>query len=457
MQARLRNALVGIGALCAVVASTTNAPAAPTPVARFTNFAHPTDTTGALEPTLGVNRETNAVLYQAYTNTYTVTDFDNKTGTANWKTSNAILTSLQSLDPIIETDFETGRTFVSQLAGACSLMAYTDTDGASWQEVPDGCGAGSVFDHQTVGTGAFVSGGRLQPVTSYPRAVYYCSQAVVVTNCATSVDGGLSFLPAINAWDSARSGCTTIHGHFATAPDGTVYLPPRSCRGGTGVAVSEDNGLSWTIRTVPGSTVDKANNNAKDPSIAAGADGTAYLSWGQKVNALEAFNTVPHVAVTRDKGRTWTAPVALGQEFGIKNTKFISTVAGDGERAAIAFLGTSTGGPDQLSTFEGVWRLYVSFTYDRGRTWRTALATPESPVQVGRICDNSSTSAPCGNTRNLLDFMDVTADAQGRVLVSFADGCLETECGSNSRKAAATISRQSAGRGLYRVFDGVVK
>ncbi|HVE62511.1 MAG TPA: sialidase family protein [Mycobacteriales bacterium] len=454
MRARHRLTMGLVLGLAGTIATVVAAPAAPASVASFRNFAHPSDVSNAGEPTLGVNRETNTVLYQSYTNTYAVTGFNARTGAAEWKTSNAILTSVTSLDPIIETDFETGRTFVSQLTGACSLMAYTDNDGRNWQEVPDGCGAGSVFDHQTVGTGAFVPGGTLRPATSYPRAVYYCSQAIVVTNCATSVDGGLTFLPAVNAWTSAGSGCTTIHGHVSSAPDGTVYLPPRSCRGGTGVAVSENNGLSWTIRQVPGSVAPQASNNAKDPSIAAGADGTAYLSWGQKVETDDAFNTVPHVAVTRDKGRTWTKPVALGQEFRVQNTKFISTVAGDGDRAAIAFLGTSTSGPDQLPTFEGVWRLYVAFTYDRGRTWRTVLATPESPVQVGRICDNSGS---CAGTRNLLDFMDVTADAQGRVLVAFADGCLEKSCDTKSRFAAATISRQSTGRGLYRAFDTVVK
>lgn len=53
--------------------------------------------------------------------------------------------------------------------------------------------------------------------------------------------------------------------------------------------------------------------------------------------------------------------------------------------------------------------------------------------------------------------MDVTADREGRVLVAFADGCLERMCSADVRNAAATISRQSGGRGLYRDYDAVVR
>ncbi|HVF21260.1 MAG TPA: sialidase family protein [Mycobacteriales bacterium] len=445
MHPRRRTSLVLLAAVAAVAVASSAAPAAPTGVATFTNFRHPSDDDGAGEPTLGINRETNAVMYQSGLDTYTVTDFDDRTGEASWRTSNAILTSITSFDPMLTTDFESGRTFVSQLTLACSLMAYTDDDGRSWQEVPDGCGAGSFFDHQTVGTGAFVKGGLLRPVTSYNRAVYYCAQSSGSANCSTSLDGGLSFLPAVSAWTLAT--CSAIHGHLSSAPDGTVYLPPRRCGRQAGVAVSENNGLTWTVRRVPDSLI----GHAKDPAIAAGADGTAYFSWG----GLDGLDTVPQVAVTRDRGQTWTEPVTLGAEHGIRNTSFISAVAGDGDRAAIAFLGTRTGGPNQLETFDGVWRLYVALTYDRGATWRTVVATPESPVQVGKICTGGI--ACTDGTRNLLDFMDVTADAQGRVLVAFPDGCLEQMCDTRARYAAATVSRQSRGRGLYAAFDSTVR
>ena len=76
-------------------------------------------------------------------------------------------------------------------------------------------------------------------------------------------------------------------------------------------------------------------------------------------------------------------------------------------------------GDTQSADFLGVWHLFVAFTYDGGRTWITANATPSDPVQRGCIW-NQGGSNPC---RNLLDFNDITTDAFGRVLVGYADGC----------------------------------
>ena len=76
----------------------------------------------------------------------------------------------------------------------------------------------------------------------------------------------------------------------------------------------------------------------------------------------------------------------------------------------------------------------MAHTYDGGATWTVANATPGDPVQRGTICSSGTT---CGATRNLLDFMDATKDARGRVLVGYADGCVGgcVSGGSNSGTA----------------------
>ncbi len=106
--------------------------------------------------------------------------------------------------------------------------------------------------------------------------------------------------------------------------------------------------------------------------------------------------------------------------------------AGDGDRAAFFFLGTTTPGSagtgsDQTSPyFNGVWYGYISTTYDRGRTWVTVNATPNDPVQRGVICTNGTT-CPSG-TRNLLDINDMEVDKQGRAVAGLADGCITAAC-----------------------------
>ena len=231
---------------------------------------------------------------------------------------------------------------------------------------------------------------------------------------------------------------------MASAPDGTAYLPPRICDWGVGVAVTADNGVTWKLHKLDGS---RADANAKDPSIGLAADGTAYLAWGMP----DGEDTVPVVSVGKSRGEQWGAARRLGREYGIRNVKFPAVVAGDGNRAAVAFLGTSTGGKDQKNSFEGVWRLYVAFTYDGGRTWKTVNATPNSPIQVGSICTSGVLCT--GNTRNLLDFNDVVIDGKGRVLAGVADGCFDVECGKNERGKRGLIVRQTAGRGLLRKYD----
>jgi hypothetical protein len=99
-----------------------------------------------------------------------------------------------------------------------------------------------------------------------------------------------------------------------------------------------------------------------------------------------------------------------------------------------------------------IWHLYVAHTYDGGATWVTVDATPNDPVQRGDICDQGTT---CSAARNLDDFIDVTVDTQGRVLVGYADGCVGgcANAGPNSGTAQATIARETSGKGLYASFD----
>jgi hypothetical protein len=159
------------------------------------------------------------------------------------------------------------------------------------------------------------------------------------------------------------------------------------------------------------------------------------------------------VAVSHDQGKTWESDQDVGAALGIKNSVFPAVVAGDGDRAAFAFLGTPTGGNYQdAANFTGVWHLYVAVTYDAGRTWSLSDATPTDPVQRGSICTGGTT---CGTDRNLLDFMDVQIDKQGRVLVGYADGCTDA-CvtgGAQNYDALATIARQSGGPSLFAAYD----
>ncbi len=345
--------------------------------------------------------------------------------------------AVTSLDPILFTDPATGRTFSSQLLGKTSLMSYSDDDGATW--LPStGSGINSGVDHQTVGGGPFAA-----PLGSplHPHAVYYCSQDIALAECALSLDGGTTFGPAVPIYNLTQ--CGGLHGHVKVAPDGTAYVPNKSCGGKQGVAVSSNNGLTWTVRTVPGSSA-----GTWDPSVAIGAKGTVYFAFGNG-------DGKPKVAVSHDRGATWTAPLDLGSTLGLRDTAFATAIAGDDARAAIAFLGTTTpssSGDDPASP--AVWYLYVAHTYDGGATWSVSNATPGDPVQRGTICAGGTTGCPNG-TRNLLDFMDLQVDRRGRAVVGYADGCTGgcIDSAPNTQGALASVARQKGGLGLFSAFD----
>ena len=159
------------------------------------------------------------------------------------------------------------------------------------------------------------------------------------------------------------------------------------------------------------------------------------------------------MAVSRNRGQTWTNVTNVGASLGINNVQFPAMITGDDDRAAFAFLGTTTAGDDQKAAFAGAWHLYVATTYDGGATWTTVDATPTDPVQRGCIWLAGGSNA----CRNLLDFFDITVGKQGRIYVAYADGCVSTcvSGGTNTRAAKATIARQTPGTGLFAAYDAI--
>lgn len=423
----------------------------------FAAYAAPSslpNSNSAGEPSIGNNWATGATFFQAYYSTYKVL-FDDTTSPAKatWTDASATAAkgcaggSTQSLDPILFTDHATGRTFESQLTGANSLTCWTDDDGATWHPTTGG-GVPSGVDHQTIGGGPFsASGVGKLPSSTYPNAVYYCSQDVATAFCAVSRDGGTTFgngVPTYSLLD-----CGGLHGHVKVAPDGTAYVPNKGCGSTAGLVTSTDNGASWKVNHVTGSS-----SSGSDPSVAVGANGTVYFGY---VGA----DGKPAVAVSHDRGATWVYGQHLGTSAGIQNAVFPAAVAGDDNRAAVAFLGSTTAGnSSDAATFKGEWHLYVATTYDGGQTWVTSDATPNDPVQRGSICTNGTT---CGSDRNLLDFIEATIDSHGRVEVAYADGCINT-CVTNTSEtsgagpadaqaAYASIARQSGGQTLLSLYD----
>ncbi len=424
------------------------------------------------EPSIGANFNSGRIMTQAVFDTLQVT-FNTSVSPAQaaWQLKDAKNADIVTSDPILFTDSNTGRTFVSQLLGPTSLSAFTDNDGDTYT-VSQGAGIASGIDHQTIGGGPFrlctadqlvatpapcaqlaVRG----PLTQYPNAVYYASQDIGDAEMALSQDGGLTYEEAHPMYTLVD--CGGLHGHIKVSKSGIVYVPNNNCGGVQGVIVSMDNGLTFSVQHVTGSTP-----GASDPSIGVGSKGRLYFGYTNG-------DGHPHIAVSDDQGRSWHNDQDVGIPFHISQSVFPEVVAGDNDRASFFFLGTPSGaagagtGSDGGATpFNGVWHGYVATTYDGGKHWFTVDATPNDAVQLGVIC-TQGTTCPNG-TRNLLDFNDITIDQTGRVFAAFTDGCISAACIAKGNNATAshtrldndgatkaTIIRQSTGLGLFKSQD----
>ncbi len=437
MRRRLRLPVLGaalaLGATAVVLQPGPAAALSGTPT--FANFAAPStlaNANNAGEPSLGVNGKTGAMMYQSYTSTYKLTV--NASGVPAW----ANVTPSQhvfNMDPILATDRVTGRTFAGGLVGECSMLNYSDNDGSSWTPMGNACAG--VIDHETIGSGPWKGAAPLG--STYSRAVYYCAQ-LGYDACATSSNGGLTFGPPV----LVSGACSSLHGHVKVSADGTAYLPNAHCGGKAGGAISTNNGGSWSSYTIPGSTEPATGF---DPSVATTPDNTLYESW-------QGANNRTYVAKSTTHGSTWSTPVDVGAGAGVVNSTFQTVVAGDNGRVAVAYLGSTTSGNPFASAWNGVWDLYVSYSYDAGATWITVKATT-NPVQRGWMCADGTT---CNSGRNLLDFMDANLTTDGRVVVGYADGCINTCAGTSGTKAQskdswATVAYQSTGKGLIAAYD----
>ncbi|HEU0130063.1 MAG TPA: sialidase family protein [Mycobacteriales bacterium] len=437
--------VVAVAAAVVGVATPSPTATAGTGTPTFATYAAPSsmpNANNAGEPSIGIDRNTGAVMYQAYASTYKVT-FNDATvpATATW-TNRTPTGSILNIDPILSTDTVTGRTFAGGLAGECSTLWYSDNDGTSWQQMTNSCAG--VVDHESIGSGPWHGSAPIG--STYSRAVYYCAQNGYDA-CATSLNGGLTFgNPMV-----VSGACMSLHGHVKVSADGTAYLPNNFCGSQVGGGITTNNGLTWSSYTINGSV---SADRGFDPSVATTPDNTVYEAWAQ------GGNYHPMVAKSTNHGAngSWTNLTDLSNTVtpAITASTFQNVVAGDNGRVAVTFLGSQSGtGVPFENGYNGVWNLFASYSYDGGVTWQTVKVSTD-PVQRGCIWDGGGSNS----CRNLLDFMDTALAKDGRVVIGYADGCISTCATSSgtakqSTSAYATISRQSTGKGLYAAYDAI--
>ncbi len=192
-----------------------------------------------------------------------------------------------------------------------------------------------------------------QPKSSFKGNVYVSYDDLTTGNLdvVTSRDGGASFSgPTVLPGGLFGDGSVPVVG-----PDGTVYvfyITFTDVLGGLSVRFnkSTDGGLTWS----PGAAVasglpspgdfDLQNSNPKSltkpghgivansfPTAAAGPDGTLYVVWDDFPNGSclfpgngdsPCFNSDVRLSLSRDGGKSWTAPVKVTDETNATDQAF---------------------------------------------------------------------------------------------------------------------------------------
>jgi hypothetical protein len=366
---------------------------------------------GAGEPTLAITKKGNVFIttsdgcVTSCTGSEEMIDTVRPGGRAVYKTSDqgktwkdvtpnlgSVGTHVLSMDPYIYVDERTQRVFDIDLTVACSILSFTDDEGASWITNPLACGE-PVNDHQTLFSGPPVS----SPTVGYENIVYYCFNHPAFTKCTKSLDGGLTFVPSAQV---TAPDCSGLNGHGIVDGKGTVYIPLGAMCGRPTLAISKDEGDTW--KTVTVSSLGAADG---DPSVAVDKRGNLYYLFS-------STNRLPYLVVSKDGGKHWSKPVMVGAP-GLKAANLATIDVGDPGKVAIAYYGTGAGSEaDHWSGYLGVGRgvLGKNPTFYSGTVNKVA-----QPLKLG--------SCGPGRCGRVLDFIDVEIAPNGRAWGAYVDAC----------------------------------
>lgn len=348
----------------------------------------------------------------------------------------------RSFDPMVYVDPTTDRVFDidQQAAVGCYQISHSDDLGDSWLGPFVGC-VKPVVDHQTI----VAAKPRTLTTVGYDNVVYVCYNIIATVECIRSLNGGISFAPAgpINSPGVEADGtlCSSLTGHAAAAPDGTMYIPRRACDD-VYVIITRDDGTTWEVVQVakePGA-IGGTGTSGSDPAIAIDALGNAYYTY-------IALDGHAYLSTSSDAGLTWSTPVDVTRA-GVTATNLPKIAVGDEGRVALVYYGTSIENGYEATDEEmlnATWHGYLAIITD--------ALTDAPTVTTSRLNDAADplVRGPCGPGRcagAILDFIDVEVDADGRAWAIFTDSCVDA-----CAKPDGTWEQSNGGAGLLGTLE----
>lgn len=327
-------------------------------------------------------------------------------------------------DAFLWADPRTSRLFWSKTYGyaVCSSLNYSADSGHSWNAVTRFACPGA--DYEKIGGGPAPAGG-VKP-TGYPDVLYGCVNGVAPwfvvgpgRVCYKSLDGGQSWAFAGQPLPSPEApGCLHFQEPQQVGPDGTLYLPLNCATLATNpaglvkVALSHDEGLTWSYVSVPTGNVGSSAGLIGGVSLAVDRAGAIYVLWPGADNK-------PYLAVSRDQGKTWRGPLMVGMPGVVEAAPHAQIAALQPGHIAIAYYGHQQQAP--ATKLNGY--LTESFDATAARPLFYSAQLNDSghplyfPVKSGTLPRNDYlgvTIAPDGTPwTGLVMLRSATPDAQG--------------------------------------------
>jgi hypothetical protein len=415
------------------------------------------------EPTLGVTRDGTVVLYPAFlpnpSLSYTrpavavSTDGGSTFRASQVTVAGTVPTHPVDFDPYLYVDPTTSRIFVeSNTSGTCGVLSFSDDGAKTWStHTVDGC---VTSDHQHLFAGPAPPGG---PAPSgYTNVVYRCSYSLglfgtghLADSCEKSLDGGIVWVPTglpAFTYDPAQAvanpdvsttpyGCVDQLGHGVVGADGTVYLPGGMC-GIPQVAVSADEGATWTVRTVSTQVRSHQYPNGvtvNDTAVAVDGFGRMYALW-------ISTDTLPYLATSSDKGATWSKPIKISPP-GVVGSALPEIIANGKGQVAISFMGSTNAPPyPQYVPCPAHPDACIAAAMDSGKpsyadvTWSGYLLVSKDPgaarphLTGGPVAAGPYVRGECGPEfcAAAKDFLDVRFGPDGVPYASYVSACSPT-------------------------------
>jgi hypothetical protein len=336
-----------------------------------------------------------------------------------------------TVDPQVVTDRRTGRIFWVHATGQLrtapvlvsnsplpppipTIVAYasgfqvysTADDGHTWRTADYSNSPMGDWEKIAAGPAPDAGTGAAQP-SGYRGLVYVCANSPFEVSgpsrlCWRSLDGGTTFAPAGYVLPVTTAGiCPPLASNTqVVGSDGTLYVP-MTCSGGAYVAVSTDEGGTYTWYPVPSAPVASSITPTAVLQIAADSAGNLYGMW--------VANDQLMLTVSRDHARTWSTAQSVAAP-GVHQVTLPAFAADAPGHVAFAYYASSDGSATALSA-------YITRTDD-------ALASP--PLLVSAAVNDPrhpiyTPSSVFANSHPRADYVGAAFDSRGTFWAGLVD------------------------------------